>query len=87
MYRLRRRYNDQSLLQISQKMLIVLDDFNEVAGLDENLTNTEILSKAEKLHYDTYAERTSKILLVRLTANENAFLFQIRVTSFAHYTV
>ena len=32
-------------------------------------------------------QRTSKILLVRLTANKNAFLFQIRVTSFALYTV
>ena len=31
--------------------------------------------------------RTSKILLVRLTANENAVLFQIRVTCFARYTV
>ena len=28
-------------------------------------------------------QQTSKILLVRLTANKNAFLFQIRVTSFA----
>ena len=32
-------------------------------------------------------QRTSKILLVRLTANKNAFLFQISVTSFARYTV
>ena len=32
-------------------------------------------------------QRTSKILLVRLTANRNALLFQIRVTSFARYTV
>ena len=32
-------------------------------------------------------QRTSKILLVRLTANKNAFLFQIRVSSFARYTV
>ena len=32
-------------------------------------------------------QRTSKILLFRLTANKNAFLFQIRVTSFARYTV
>ena len=32
-------------------------------------------------------QRTSKILLVRLTANENALLFQIRVTCFARYTV
>ena len=30
---------------------------------------------------------TSKILLVRLTANRNAFLFLIRVTSCARYTV
>ena len=32
-------------------------------------------------------QRTSKILLVRLTANRNALLFLIRVTSFARYTV
>ena len=32
-------------------------------------------------------QRTSKILLVRLTANKNALLFQIRVTCFARYTV
>ena len=32
-------------------------------------------------------QRTSKILLVRLTANEKALFFQIRVTSFARYTV
>ena len=32
-------------------------------------------------------ERTSKILLVRLTANKKALLFQIRVTCFARYTV
>ena len=32
-------------------------------------------------------QRTSKILLVRLTANKNASLFQIRVTCFARYTV
>ena len=31
-------------------------------------------------------QRTSNILLVRLTANKNAFLFQIRVTSFARST-
>ena len=31
-------------------------------------------------------QRTSKILLVRLTANKNALLFQIRVTCFAHYS-
>ena len=30
---------------------------------------------------------TSKILLVRLTANKNVSLFQIRVTCFARYTV
>ena len=32
-------------------------------------------------------QRTSKILLVRLTANKNALLFWIRVTFFARYTV
>ena len=32
-------------------------------------------------------QRTSKILLVRLTANKNAPLFQKRVTCFARYTV
>ena len=32
-------------------------------------------------------QRTSKILLVRLTANKNASFFQIRVTCFARYTV
>ena len=32
-------------------------------------------------------QRTSKILLVRLTANKNALLFQKRVTCFARYTV
>ena len=32
-------------------------------------------------------QRTSKILLVRFTANRNALLFLIRVTSFTHYTV
>ena len=32
-------------------------------------------------------QRTNKILLVRLKANENAFLFQIYVTSFARYTM
>ena len=32
-------------------------------------------------------QRTSKLLLGRLTANENAFLLQIRITSFAQYTV
>ena len=32
-------------------------------------------------------QRTSNILLVRLTANKNALLFQIRVTCFARYTV
>ena len=32
-------------------------------------------------------QRTSKILLVRLTANKNAFLLQIRITSFTRYTV
>ena len=32
-------------------------------------------------------QRTNKILLVRLTANRNAVLFVIRVTSFARYTV
>ena len=32
-------------------------------------------------------QRTSKMLLVRLTANRNALLFLIRVTSFARYTV
>ena len=32
-------------------------------------------------------QQTSKILLVRLTANRNAVLFRIRVTSFARYTV
>ena len=32
-------------------------------------------------------QRTSKILLVRLTAKRNAFLFLIRVTSFARYSV
>ena len=32
-------------------------------------------------------QRTSKILLVRLTANKNALLFQRRVTCFACYTV
>ena len=32
-------------------------------------------------------QQTSKILLVRLTANESALLFQIRVTCFARYTV
>ena len=32
-------------------------------------------------------QRTSKILVVRLTANKNAVLFQIRVTCFARYTV
>ena len=32
-------------------------------------------------------KRTTKILLVRLTANKNAFLFPIRVTSLARYTV
>ena len=32
-------------------------------------------------------QRTSKIFLVRLTANKNALLFQIRVTCFARYTV
>ena len=32
-------------------------------------------------------QRTSKILLVRLTANRNALLFLIRVTIFARYTV
>ena len=32
-------------------------------------------------------QRTSKILLVRLTATKNALLFQIRVTCLARYTV
>ena len=32
-------------------------------------------------------QRTCKILLVQLTANKNASLFQIRVTFFARYTV
>ena len=32
-------------------------------------------------------QRTSKILLVRLTTNKNALFFQIRVTCFARYTV
>ena len=32
------------------------------------------------------AQRTSKTLLVRLTANKNALLFQGRVTCFACYT-
>ena len=32
-------------------------------------------------------QRTSKILLVRLTANKNGLLSQIRVTCFARYTV
>ena len=32
-------------------------------------------------------QRTSKILLVRLTADKNAFLFETRVTCFARYTV
>ena len=33
------------------------------------------------------SQRTSKILLVRLTTNKNALFFQIRVTCFARYTV
>ena len=32
-------------------------------------------------------QRASKILLLRITANKNALLFQIRVTCFARYTM
>ena len=43
-----------------------------------------VLKKRITIHMP---QRTSKILLVRLTANRNALLFLIRVSSFARYTV
>ena len=45
------------------------------------------LGATERLITIHMPQRTSKILLVRLTANRKALLFLIRVTSFARYTV
>ena len=52
-------------------------------------TPDRMLAKIEPdMSITTHMPQTnSKILLDRLTANKNAFIFQIRVTCFVRYTV
>ena len=58
------------------------------------LLSTRSLASNAKISFSTrnyitihMPQQTSKTLLLRLTVNKNALLFQIRVTCFARYTV
>ena len=60
--------------------------FSEIVFVNHCYYNNSIIKNPNYITIHM-PQRTSKILLVRLTANRNALLFLIRVTSFACYTV
>ena len=60
---------------------------NEMKEIPQFFEKTHQCHRIKKYITIHMPQRTSKILLVRLTANRNALLFLIRVTSFARYTV
>ena len=62
--------------------------FHEIGRFFDNKEQERAKTRARRHDNITIhmPQRTSKILLVRLTANRNALLFLIRVTSFARYT-
>ena len=55
-----------------RKLLIILDHFHEIAGLEVNLAKTEILSKADKIFVSEKLTRvtTTKILGVYISLNK-----------------
>ena len=76
-----------SRLEIAAKTLMILQSsLINVGGNREKLTH-QSFRKIFRFITIHMPQRTSKILLVRLTANKKRVSFQIRVTRFARYTV
>ena len=57
---------------------------SDVSTLKQHVRKVHMNSMIITIHIP---QRTSKISLIRLPSNKNAFLFQIRVICFARYTV